>query len=90
MRAASSKIGATIRDGTRRLKRAAAEVKQRKNYAGYWENGDGGVELRVPNAPPAENVVAKIRRRVADGWEKVKDKKRTGGGGAFKCKSIYR
>ena len=90
MRAASSKIGATIRGGTRRLKRAAAEVKRRKNYAGYWENGDGGVELRVPNAPPAENVVAKIRRRVADGWEKVKDKKRTGGGGAFKCKSLYR
>ena len=67
------KIGAAIRGGCQRLGRAMAKVKREKNYAGYWENDDGGMELRLPNAPPKENAMKQIRRRMSEGWGKVKD-----------------
>ena len=53
--------------------RAMAKVKRQRNYAGYWENPDGELELRVPNAPPREGVVNKIKRSISEGMEKVKE-----------------
>ena len=49
------------------------KVKRQRNYAGYWENPDGEMELRVPNAPPSEGVVNKIKRSFSERMEKVKE-----------------
>ena len=58
-RSGPSKIGVLIRDAPAKIGNAITKAKKQRNYAGYWENPDGEMELRIPNTHQKTNFVHK-------------------------------